>query len=157
MSGASPSRNAFVALALAFAAAAPASAATVIVLNRNLPPQVKVSNTEFDVDERAGSVRLAVELFDDSWEGNLSVESVEVPGLRFDRERQEVLYESGGSVVTCARRKRILWGTTWPATNACRITVKKESRTADAGGGAPTSWVVALVTDEPAKAARLSR
>ena len=45
-------------------------------------------------------------------------------------------YESDGSVVTCARRKKILWGTTYPETGACRITVRSEPRVADTGVGA---------------------
>lgn len=146
-------------IAAACASAAPVSAATIIILDRSLPPEAKVSGTEFDVDEQTGRARVAVDLYDDSWEGNLSSESVLVPGLRFDRERREVLYESEGSVVTCARRKKILWRTSYPATGACRIIVRSEPRNADAGPGvrALTDWVVELVTDESTRAARLSR
>ncbi|MFI5120815.1 MAG: hypothetical protein ACHQM4_10390 [Thermoanaerobaculia bacterium] len=149
----------FFAMAAALASAVPASAATVIVLDRTLPPEVKVTGTSFEVDEKLGRVRLAVDFYDDSFEGNLSSESFAVPGLSFDRERREVRYESGGSVVTCAVRKKILWGTTYPETGACPITVTSEPRTAadDPGERTLTSWVVALATDEPTKSARLKR
>ncbi len=144
-------------IAAACAGALPVSAATAVVLDRRLPPAVKVTHTEFAVDERAGTARLAVDLYDDTWDGYASTESLDVPGLTFDRERREVRYESEGSVVTCARRGKFLWATTWPATGACRIVVRQEAPTADAGSGARTEWVVELVTDAPARAARLGR
>lgn len=137
-------------IAAACASAVPASAATVLVVDRTLAPTVKVSGAEFDVDERTGNVRLAVDFLDDSWEGNLFSESFAVPGLRFDRARREVLYEREGSVVTCARRRKFLWGTSYPATDACRIHVTSPTRKADTGSGVggSTNWVVALETDE---------
>lgn len=103
-------------------------------------------------------MRLDVDVYDDTWEGNISSESVAVPGLRFDRERREVLYESGGSVVTCARPKKFLWSTSYPATGACRIVVGSEPRNVEADPGARawtdwTDWRVELVTDEPARTA----
>lgn len=154
------SRNLLIAFALAAACpfGAPASAATIVVLHRSLPPEVRVSGTSFDVDEQRGRVRLAVDLYDDSWEGNVTTESVSVPGLRFDRERREVLYESEGSVVRCARRRTILWGTSYPATEACRITVRSEPLAADADATrALTDWVVEFAAGEPTRSAALSR
>lgn len=157
----SPIRKTLIALLIAAACASevPASAAKIVVLDRSLPPGVKVSGTEFEVDERLGNVRLAVDYFDDSWEGNLSTESVEVPGLTFDREHREVRYESEGHVVTCAQRKKILWGTAYPATDACRIIVRSEPRIANTGfrERASTGWIVELATNEPMKAAGLKR
>ena len=159
MNGHSASGKTLIAFAIAAACAAtvPASAATVIVLERSLPPEVKVSGTNFDVDERTGRVRLAVDLFDGSFDGNTSSESVAVPGLTFDRERRGVRYESGGSAVTCAVRKKLLWATTYEQTDACRITVRTEPRAADAGPGERPlmGWVVELATDEPTRSARL--
>ena len=73
-----------------------------------------------------GRAQLAVDFFDDTDEGYLTSESVDVPGLRFDRERGEVIYESDGSVLTCARRQKILWGTRYKETGACRISVRSE-------------------------------
>lgn len=141
------------AIAAACAFAAPASAATIGLLDVNLPAEVRVTGTNFEVDEQAGLARLAVDLYDESFEGNISTELVVVPGLTFDRELREVRYEGGGSVVTCARRKKILWGTSYPATEACRTVVRSEPRNVDAGFGARplTRWVVELVTDEPAR------
>ena len=48
-------------------------------------------------------------------------------------------------------------GKIYPATGACRILVRSESRDAAADRGTPASkeWVVELVTDEPTKAAAL--
>jgi hypothetical protein len=161
MIGASRSRKTLVALSIAAACASPlpVSAGAITILDRSLPPEVKVLRTEFDVDEKTGSARVGVDLYDDSWDGYLTSESVVVPGLRFDRGRREVVFESGGSIVTCARPRKILWGTDYRATGACPIVVKSETRSADAGAGAreTRNWVVELVTDEPTKAARLSR
>ncbi|HMA28378.1 MAG TPA: hypothetical protein VKS23_00815 [Thermoanaerobaculia bacterium] len=153
------SGRALVFFAIACASAAPASAATVIVLDRTLPPEVKVTGTSFDVDEKLGRVRLAVGLYDESFEGNISSEPVVVPGLTFDRERREVRYESKGSVVTCARPRKILWATRYEATDACRITVRSEPRIAAEGSGerALTGWVVELATNEPTRSAGLKR
>ncbi len=147
----------FFAIAAAFASAVPASAATVVVLDRTLPPEVKVTGTSFDVDEKTGSARLAVNFYDESFQGNMFSESFAVPGLSFDRERREVRYESGGSIATCAVRKKILWGTSYPETGACPITVTSEPRTAaaDPGERALTSWIVALAADEPTRSAGL--
>ena len=147
------------ALAAACASGVRASAATTIVLDRSLPPEVKVTGTNFDVDEKLGRARLAVDFYDESFEGNLFSQSFVVPGLTFDRQRREVRYESGGSVVTCARRTKILCGTTYPQTNACRITVRSEPRIADTdlGERALTGWVVELATTEPTRSARLER
>lgn len=150
-------------VAAACASAVPASAATTIILNRSLPPQFEVTGTQFDVDEQTGRVRLTFDIFDFTWESNIvRTESVDVPGLRFDRERREVLYESKGSVVTCARRKKILWGTSYPATDACRIVVKSELRNQAASPELRartdgTDWVIELETEEPAKTAGHSR
>ena len=82
-----------------------------------------------------------------------------VPGLSFDRESREVRYESGGSVATCAVRKKILWGTTYPETGACSITVRSEPRIADTSAETPalTGWIVELATDEPTRSAGLKR
>lgn len=130
-----------------------ASADTPVILHRSLPPQFQVTGTTFDVDERTGLVRLAFDVFDFTWESNLvRTESVDVPGLRYDRERGAVLYENGGAVVTCARRKKILWGTSYPATDACRIVVRSEVQNTGM-----TDWVVEFVTDGPAKSAGLSK
>ncbi|MFI5197562.1 MAG: hypothetical protein ACHQJD_02990 [Thermoanaerobaculia bacterium] len=147
------------ATAAACAVAVPTSAATIIVLDRTLPPEVKITGTHFEVDERMGRVRLSVDLFDESFEGNIFSEPVVVPGLTFDRERREVRYESGDSVVTCARRKKILWATTYTETEGCRITVTSEPHIADAGSGAPasTEWVVQLATNVPTRSAKLTR
>ncbi len=149
----------FFAIAAAFASAVPASAATAIVLDRTLPPEVKVTGTSFDVDEKTGRARLAVGFYDESFEGNMSSESFAVPGLSFDRERREVRYESGGSVATCAVRKTFLWATTYEGTDACRIIVTSEPRTAAAGSEerARTSWIVALTANEPTRSAGLKR
>jgi hypothetical protein len=147
------------AFATACAFAVPASAATTIVLDRNLPPEVKVTGTSFDVDEKLGRARLAVDLYDDSFEGNSFSESVAVPGLTFDRENREVRYESEGAVVTCAVAKKFLWATTYEATDACRITVRSEPRIADGGATTRplTGWVVELATNEPTRSAKLKR
>lgn len=154
-------RTAVAALAIAAACAfsAPVRAATTILVDRTLPSSVKVSRTEFGVDESSGRAVVAVDFFDDTDEGYLTSESVDVPGLRFDRERGEVLYESDGSVLTCARRKKILWGTYYRETGACRIFVRNEASEAKAGSHASAAreWVVELVTGEPTKAARLSK
>jgi hypothetical protein len=159
MRGPSRSRVTLIALSIvaASASAVPVSAATIALLDRSLAPEAKVLRTEFGVDERTGSARVVVDLYDDSWDGYLTSESVAVPGLRFDRERREVVFESGGSVVTCARPRKVLWGKIYPATGACRILVRSESRDAAADRGTPASkeWVVELVTDEPTKAAAL--
>lgn len=146
-------------IAAACACAFPVSAAAITILDRSLPPEVKVLRTEFDVDEKTGSARVGVDLYDDSWDGYLTSESVVVPGLRFDRERREVVFESAGSVVTCARPTKILWGTDYRATGACPIVVRSETQNVDAGAAAraPRNWVVTLMTNEPTKAARLSR
>jgi hypothetical protein len=143
------------AIAVAGACGAPAFAATIVVLDRSFPPEVKVTGTIFDVDEKLGRARLDVQLYDDTFEPTISSESVAVPGLTFDRESHEVRYASGSSVVTCAQRKRVLWATTYPATGACRITVKSEPRTTEAGSGerALKGWVVELATDTTTKAA----
>ena len=95
------SGNSFIAFAIAAAGAAavPATAATTIVLDRSLPPEVKVTGTRFDVDEKLGRVHLAVDLYDESFSGNSFSETVVVPGLTFDRERREVRCESGGPAV----------------------------------------------------------
>lgn len=160
MIGPSRTRKTLVALSIAAACASalPASAAPITILDRSLPPEVKILRTEFVVDEKTGSARVGVDLYDDSWDGYLTSESVVVPGLRFDRERREVIFESGGSVVTCARPRKILWGTDYPATAACPVLVRSETRNADAGAGARATrnWVVELVTDEPTRAARLT-
>ena len=147
------------ATAAAGAFAVPASAAPIVVLDRNLPREVRVTGTHFEVDERTASARIAVNLYDESFEGNMYSESVVVPGLTFDRERREVLYEAGGSTVTCAVRKKFLWATTYEASGACRIMVRSEPRTADDGFGtrAVTGWVVELATDEPTRSAGLNR
>jgi phosphate-selective porin len=147
------------AIAAACASAVPASAAKIIVLDRTLPPEVKVVGTNFEVDEKLGGVRLAVDFYDESFDGNLSSQLFVVPGLTFDREHREVRYESEGSAVTCAQRKKILWGTAYPATDACRITVRSEPRIADAGfrERAVTGWVVELATNEPTEAAGQGR
>ena len=143
------------ALAAACAIAAPVRAATAILVERALPPRVKVSGTEFQVDERSGRARLAVDFYDDTWDGYLTSESVDVPGLRFDRERGQVLYEHAGAVVACASREKFLWSTRYRETGACRIVVRSEAPVADAGARASREWIVELVTDEPTKAARL--
>jgi len=149
----------FFAVAAALASAVPASAATVVVLDRTLPPEVTVTGTSFDVDEKTGRARLAVGFYDESLEGNMFSESFAVPGLSFDRARREVQYESGGSVATCAVAKKFLWSTTYEETEACRITVTNEPRTAaaDPGERALTGWVVELATDEPTRSAGLKR
>jgi len=136
-------------IAAACASALPASAETLVIRHQSLPPQLQVTGAKFDVDERTGLVRLAFDVFDFTWEGNIvRTESIDVPGLRFDRARREVLYENGSSVVTCARRKKFLWGTSYPATDACKILVRS---TAESTG--MKDWVVEFVTKEPAKAA----
>ncbi len=147
------------AMAAASAIALPAAAAPIVVLDRNLPPEVKVTGTHFEVDEGTGRARIAVDLYDESFEGNIYSESVAVPGLTFDRERREVLYEHGGSTVTCAARKKVLWAATYPESGACRITVRSEPRTADDGfrTHALTGWVVELATNEPTRSASLKR
>lgn len=149
----------FFAIAAAFASSVPASAATSIVLDRSLPREVKVTGTTFDVDEKLGRVRLDVDLYDESFEGNRSWEPVVVPGLTFDRESREVRYESAGSVVTCAVRKKFLWATTYAATDACRINVRSEplAANADSGARAQTGWIVELATDVPTRSAGLKR
>lgn len=148
-------RNPLVALSIAAicASAVPASAETPVILHRSLPPQFQVAGTRFHVDERTGRVRLAFDVFDFTWESNLvRTESIDVPGLRFDREHREVLYQNGGSVVTCATSKKVLWATSYPATDACRINVRSEVE-----NSGMTDWVVEVVTDGPAKTAELSR
>ena len=147
------------AAAAAFASAVPASAATIIVLDRTLPSEVKVTGTNFDVDEKLGRVRLAVNFYDESFEGNMFSESVPVAGLTFDRERREVRYENGGAAVTCAVPKKFLWATTYEATDACRISVRSEPRAADAGASTHpmTGWVVELATTDPTRSADLKR
>jgi hypothetical protein len=164
MLASTPARSLFIALSLAAACAATAAAAeTNIIVTRTLPPGMKVSGAEFNVDERTGSARLVVDVYDDSWEGNLFSDAVVVPGLRFDRERREVLYDTGGAVVTCARPRKVLWSTSYPATGACRIVVRSEPRKAGGDPGEARAWtdwrdwVVELVTDEPAKTAARSR
>jgi hypothetical protein len=155
MNAPSPIRNLLVVLSIAAicASAVPASAETPVVLHRSLPPQFQVAGTKFDVDEGTGLVRLAFDVFDFTWEGSLvRTETIDVPGLRFDRERREVLYQNGGSVVTCATRKKFLWATSYPATDACRINVRSEVE-----NSGMTDWVVEVVTDEPAKTAELSK
>jgi len=146
-------------MATASAFAVPASAAGIVILDRDLPPEVKITGTSFEVDEGTGRARIAVDLYDESFEGNTFSESVAVPGLTFDRERREVLYESDGSTVTCAVRKKVLWAATYAESGACRITVRSEPRTADDGfqARAVTGWVVELATDEPTRSARLKR
>jgi len=142
------------AMAAACASSVPASAASIVVLDRNLPPGMKVTGTHFEVDEGSGTARLAVDLFDDSFEGSWYSESFAVPGLVFDRVRGEVRYERDGSSVACATRKNVLWATTYPETGPCGITVRRESRTADSGSGmAATRWVVELATNEPTRSA----
>jgi len=42
------------AMAAAFASAVPASAATILVLDRSLPPEVKITGTNYEVDEHLG-------------------------------------------------------------------------------------------------------
>jgi len=147
------------AMAAACASAVPASAAPVLVLDRNLPREVRVTGTHYDVDEKAGSVRLAVDFFDDSFEGSARSESFAVPGLLFDRARREVRYENDGSSVTCAVRKKVLWATTYEEAGPCRVTVRQESRTADGGSSTKsvTGWVVELATGEAARVARRAR
>lgn len=141
------------AIAAVCASTVPASAETPVILHRSVPPQFEVTGTKFDVDERTGLVRLAFDVFDFTWEGSLvRTESIDVPGLRFDRERREVLYENGGGVVTCAKRKKFLWETSYPATDACRIVVRREVQNTDM-----TDWVVEFVTNGPAKSAGLSK
>jgi hypothetical protein len=70
-----------------------------------------------------------------------------------------VRYEHDGAVVTSAVRQKVLWATTYPESGACRITLRKEPRTADDGSGARavTGWVVALATNEPTRSTRLKR
>jgi len=163
MYASTPVRSLLVALSIAAACASTvATAETNIIVVRSLPSGMKVSGAEFNVDERTGSAHLVVDVYDDSWEGNLFSDAVVVPGLRFDRERREVLYESGGAVVTCARPRKFLWSTSYPATGACRIVVRSEPRKAGDDPGETRAWtdwrdwVVELVTDAPAKtAARL--
>jgi len=161
MNGKSLTGRALMAFAMAAASAfaVPASAAAIVVLDRNLPREVKVTGTDFEVDEGTARARIAVDLYDESFEGNLHSESVAVPGLTFDRERREVLFEVGGSTVTCAIQKKILWAATYPQTGACRITVRNEPRTADDGfqARAVTGWVVELKADEPTRSAGLKR
>jgi len=140
-------------IAAVCASAVPASAETPVILQRRLPPQFQVMDTKFDIDEATGRVRLAFDVFDFTWESNLvRTEFIDIPGLRFDRERGAVLYESGGAVVACARRKKTVWGTSYPATGACRIVVRSEVQNAGM-----TDWVVEFVTDGPAKGAGLSK
>jgi hypothetical protein len=147
------------AFAVACASAVPAPAAEVIVLDRTLPPEVRVVGTNFEVDETLGSVRLAVDFFDDAWEGSLTTELVEVPGLTFDREHRQVRYESEGSSVTCAERRKFLWNTSYPATSACRIIVRTEPRVAHTGfrESRLNGWIVELATNLPTKAAARTR
>lgn len=142
----------------ACASAMPVSAATLQVLDRNFPPEMKVTGAHFDVDETTGRVRLAVEILDESFEGSFYSEEVLAPGLSFDRERREIRYESRGASVTCAVRKKVLWATTYPETGACRITIRNESRILDEGLGLSpvTSSVVELAVDEPTRTARLA-
>jgi hypothetical protein len=141
------------AIAAVCASAVPASAETPVMLHRSLPPQFQVTGATFDVDEQTGRVRLAFDVFDFTWESNIvRTESIDVPGLRFDRERGAVLYENGGAVVTCARRKKILWATSYPATDACRINVGSEVQNTGM-----TDWVVGFVTDGSAKSAGPSK
>ncbi len=144
------------AMVAACASSVPASAASVVVLDRNLPPEMKVTGTHFEVDEGTGNARLTVDLIDESFEGSFSSESLAVPGLVFDRERREVRYGRDGSGVTCAVRKKVLWTTTYPETGLCRVTVRRESRMVDSGFGmhAVTGWVVELATNEPARLAK---
>jgi hypothetical protein len=147
-------------IAAACGSAVPVAAATPITLHRSLAPQFQVAGEGFDVNERTGRVRLTFDVFDFTWESNLiRTELVDVPGLRFDRERREVVYENEGLVTTCARPKKFLWSTTYPATDACRIIVRRETQTAgaDSGTSVGTDWAVELVTNEPTKSARLSR
>jgi hypothetical protein len=138
------------------ASSVPASAASVLVLDRNLPREVKITGTQYEVDEEAGNARLAVDFFDESFEGSSHSESLVIPGLVFDRERREVRYERDGMSVTCAVRKKVLWATTYPETGPCQITVRKEARTADGGSGmhAVTGWVVELATSQVPRYAR---
>ena len=124
-------------IATACAPAVSVSAATAIVVHRNLPSQFEVTAAKFDVDEGTWRVRLAFDVFDPTYEGNTyRTEYIDVPGLRVDRERGEVIYENGGSVVACAQRKKFLWETSYPATEACRFIVTSEPQHAgtDSGG-----------------------
>jgi hypothetical protein len=161
MNGRSRTKGTLVAFALtaAFAAAPPARASSIVVLDRNLPPEMRITGTGFEVDEKTGRARLGVDLYDESFEGAQRYEAFEVPGLTFDRARAEVLYEHAGSTVTCAVRKKVLWASSWAETGACPVTVRKESRTADDGSGAHavTGWIVELKADEPTRSTKLGR
>jgi hypothetical protein len=164
MRASTPARSLLIALSIASACASTTAAAvTNIIVVRTLPPGMKVSGAEFKVDERTGSARLVVDVYDDSWEGNLFSDAVAVPGLRFDPERREVLYENGGAIVTCAQPRKFLWSTSYPATGACRIVVRSEPRKAGGDPGEARAWadwrdwVVEFVTDEASKTAARSR
>lgn len=128
----------------------PARGAALEVLSRTLPPEAEVVGTEFDVDEKTGRVRVAVDYFDSSFEGAFYSESVPVPGLVFDRARREVRYEGEGASVTCAVRRKVLFTTTYPETSACRLSFTNER------GGDTRTAAVRLSVEEPAKSATLS-
>ena len=127
-----------------------ANAATVRLFEKSVPKEISVTGTHYEVDEKLGRARLIVELLDESFEGRLFEETVEVPGLSFDRKSGEVRYRTRESEATCAVRKKVLWATTYEPTPACRVGVRNEARLKDEGHGAArlTAAVVEMTVDD---------
>jgi hypothetical protein len=126
-------RSVLATLATALLSTLPAAGASIEVWSRPLPPEVKVTGAHFEADEKTGRAVVVVELLDESFETNLFEETVPVPGLVFDRERRQVLYEHDGTSVACATRKKVLFATTYPATAACRLSLENEKATLESG------------------------
>ena len=133
------------AVVAACAFAAPAAAAPpVVVYHRELPPDVKITGTEFDVDSHSSRPRIWITSFD-QFSAEYHSESIPVRGLVLTPDRREVRYEADGTSVTCAVRKRFLWGASYEPTGACPVTVRSERLTAEERPDATAAeWVVEL-------------
>jgi hypothetical protein len=101
-------------------------------------------------DSKSGRVRVALDYFDDSFQGAWFSERVTVPGLVFDRASGEIRYQAGGSSVTCATARKLLWTTSYPLNAGCRISVSNSPDSTTA-----TIATVRLTVEQPERAAAL--
>src|SRR5881394_3791121 len=86
-----------------------------VLLDRDLPPDVRAASARYDVNEKLGRAWVVVTYRheDDAFEngGWDSEERVLVPGLAFDVARREVRLHEGAKDVVCAIRKKGFFGT----------------------------------------------
>ena len=122
-------------LTLLSALSRPASGAD-LVLDAGLPTGATPTGIRFEAErERGAWVVVDYRVEDPIAEGvgRAEEKKVQVPGLRYDAVRRAVVLNDSGADVVCAVRKRILFATTFRETSECRLRLRSEERTADAG------------------------